>query len=243
MATYTTNLHLKKPATTDTASIGDINNNMDTIDAAYGSTAGVGTGTSTEPQFTSIKLKRGTTNIIYSQDNSDGSTIGYIHQSQSTHRWAMRSYNSSVTNYEEYRLPDPDGINSNATYDVVTSKNVQNNLTTTDSGNVLDARQGKILGDAVAKCPKYVRYFLSAAGTQTHTFENNSPFLLVISRTGTTNTGMIGLYAGNAGSSNGNVIPLVAPTSSTPPTVSISGRTLTVVTTVTNCNISIIDLY
>ena len=34
MATYTTNLNLKKPATTDTASIADINGNMDTLDAA-----------------------------------------------------------------------------------------------------------------------------------------------------------------------------------------------------------------
>ena len=34
MATQTTNLHLKKPATTDTASIADINDNMDILDAA-----------------------------------------------------------------------------------------------------------------------------------------------------------------------------------------------------------------
>jgi len=32
MATYTTNLNLKKPAGSDTASITDINNNMDTLD-------------------------------------------------------------------------------------------------------------------------------------------------------------------------------------------------------------------
>lgn len=33
MATYTTNLNLKKPAGTDAADIGDINDNMDKIDA------------------------------------------------------------------------------------------------------------------------------------------------------------------------------------------------------------------
>ena len=33
MATYTTNLNLKKPAGSDTADIGDINANMDLIDA------------------------------------------------------------------------------------------------------------------------------------------------------------------------------------------------------------------
>lgn len=31
---YTTNLHLKKPTTTDSMDIGDINDNMDTIDEA-----------------------------------------------------------------------------------------------------------------------------------------------------------------------------------------------------------------
>ena len=31
---YTTNLNLKKPGGSDTASIGDINDNMDVIDAA-----------------------------------------------------------------------------------------------------------------------------------------------------------------------------------------------------------------
>ena len=36
MATYTTNLNLKKPAGSENVSIGDINNNMDTIDSAVG---------------------------------------------------------------------------------------------------------------------------------------------------------------------------------------------------------------
>jgi len=36
MASYTTNLNLKKPAGSESVSIGDINNNMDTIDQAYG---------------------------------------------------------------------------------------------------------------------------------------------------------------------------------------------------------------
>lgn len=34
MATYTTNLNLKKPAASDNVSIGDINGNMDTLDSA-----------------------------------------------------------------------------------------------------------------------------------------------------------------------------------------------------------------
>lgn len=36
MATYTTNLNLKKPAQSDKIRIADINNNMDDIDAAFG---------------------------------------------------------------------------------------------------------------------------------------------------------------------------------------------------------------
>ena len=36
MATYTSNLNLKKPAGSENVAIGDINNNMDTIDQAYG---------------------------------------------------------------------------------------------------------------------------------------------------------------------------------------------------------------
>lgn len=36
MASYTTNLNLKKPAGSENVSIGDINNNMDIIDSAIG---------------------------------------------------------------------------------------------------------------------------------------------------------------------------------------------------------------
>ena len=36
MASYTTNLNLKKPSGSENVAIGDINNNMDTIDNAYG---------------------------------------------------------------------------------------------------------------------------------------------------------------------------------------------------------------
>ena len=36
MASYTTNLNLKKPAGSENVAIGDINNNMDTIDQAFG---------------------------------------------------------------------------------------------------------------------------------------------------------------------------------------------------------------
>ena len=40
MASYTTNLNLKKPAGSEAVAIGDINNNMDAIDQAYGTLNG-----------------------------------------------------------------------------------------------------------------------------------------------------------------------------------------------------------
>ena len=40
MASYTSNLNLKKPAGSENVAIGDINNNMDAIDAAYGMVTG-----------------------------------------------------------------------------------------------------------------------------------------------------------------------------------------------------------
>lgn len=42
MATYTTNLNLKKPDTTDKVSIADINANMDLIDAAIAQIRSIG---------------------------------------------------------------------------------------------------------------------------------------------------------------------------------------------------------
>lgn len=41
MASYTTNLNLKKPAGSENVSIGDINSNMDAIDQAYGELNGM----------------------------------------------------------------------------------------------------------------------------------------------------------------------------------------------------------
>lgn len=49
MASYTTNLNLKKPAGSENVSIGDINNNMDAIDSAYGTVTS---------QLSSTTLKR-----------------------------------------------------------------------------------------------------------------------------------------------------------------------------------------
>ena len=40
MASYTTNLNLKKPSGSEAVAIGDINGNMDTIDTAYGTLNG-----------------------------------------------------------------------------------------------------------------------------------------------------------------------------------------------------------
>jgi hypothetical protein len=53
MASYTTNLNLKKPAGSENVAIGDINGNMDIIDTAYGAL---------NPRGTSVLLKSVGTN-------------------------------------------------------------------------------------------------------------------------------------------------------------------------------------
>ena len=60
MASYTTNLNLKKPAGSENVAIGDINNNMDAIDQAYGT-------------LNSNMLKVDTTTVTLS---AKGSTVG-----------------------------------------------------------------------------------------------------------------------------------------------------------------------
>ena len=45
MASYTTNLNLKKPAGSENVAIGDINNNMDTIDQAFGTLVNISSTT------------------------------------------------------------------------------------------------------------------------------------------------------------------------------------------------------
>ena len=58
MASYTTNLNLKKPAGSENVAIGDINNNMDAIDNAY--------GTLTTPTSTTVtSLDNGTGKVYF----------------------------------------------------------------------------------------------------------------------------------------------------------------------------------
>ena len=84
MASYTTNLNLKKPAGSENVAIGDINNNMDTIDQAYGT---LNSKVSTEEEqtftgdFSNVTLRR-RANVIYcsvssiSSLDADWQTIG-----------------------------------------------------------------------------------------------------------------------------------------------------------------------
>ena len=57
MASYTTNLNLKKPAGSENVAIGDINNNMDAIDTAYGTL-----NSKTANQMSHIDTENGTFN-------------------------------------------------------------------------------------------------------------------------------------------------------------------------------------
>jgi len=61
MASYTTNLNLKKPSGSENVAIGDINNNMDTIDQAYGT---LNSNLSTKPTRETITIPANGSYII-----------------------------------------------------------------------------------------------------------------------------------------------------------------------------------
>ena len=69
MASYTTNLNLKKPAGSENVSIGDINNNMDLIDQAYGTlnsnkVGDVNCGTANSNNTLSVSMNNNERSII-----------------------------------------------------------------------------------------------------------------------------------------------------------------------------------
>jgi len=56
MATYTTNYNLKKPASSDNVSIGDINDNMDTLDTTIKSVSDTANGKQAQHSTVSISI-------------------------------------------------------------------------------------------------------------------------------------------------------------------------------------------
>lgn len=75
MASYTTNLNLKKPAGSENVSIGDINNNMDLIDNAYGPLNAKVLKKTTKTGTTS---SNGNVNISMGVDQYDIISVSYV---------------------------------------------------------------------------------------------------------------------------------------------------------------------
>ena len=67
MASYTTNLNLKKPAGSENVAIGDINNNMDAIDAAYGT---LNSSLNKKPDYFTTTLSANTSKTLTLSNNS-----------------------------------------------------------------------------------------------------------------------------------------------------------------------------
>lgn len=84
-------------------------------------------------------------------------------------------------------------------------------------------------------------YYYNTNDTRTYELTAGHMYLLVYCRTNSTSSTRSGLWIVNVRSDNSSVAPVLVP-SSTPPTVSISGTTLTVVNAGTYDNVRIIDI-
>jgi len=92
MATYTTNLNLKKPAGTDTADIGDINDNMDILDAAVNNCVKY----SASQSLTSSQKTQARTNIGATSAADVNSSMTVVEQTISSISWDKTSYDIPV---------------------------------------------------------------------------------------------------------------------------------------------------
>lgn len=111
--------------------------------------------------------------------------------------------------------------------------NVIDNLNSTSSTDALSANQGRELN--ILK-PNYYDLFCATANTYTYTFSKNTQFAIIADKINSPDVGYNGFYVGQAHNS-GNVKAVL---SSDGVTVSISGRTLTFVTSASNMSIKII---
>lgn len=127
MASTTSNLGLTKPAYTDDADIGDMNGNFDLIDAEAGRVRANFAGT----YSTSSAYAVGTF-VIYQGDLYRCNTaIGSGGEAWNSSHWNSVSVGSELSTK-------------------LSSSDIANNVTTTESGKVLDARQGKALSDSIS---------------------------------------------------------------------------------------------
>lgn len=115
-------------------------------------------------------------------------------------------------------------------------------LNSTSTTDALSANQGRVLKEITDGQPKFIKYSASSSGTtKTHTLSGNSPFMVMITKANSTLNANTGLYAGQAYTNNSNVVTIFEPTASSKPTVTISGKTISVVTATANTIILIIE--
>lgn len=169
MASYTTNLNLKKPALTDGASIADINGNMDAIDAGVAlKTQAIKNITRNGTTFTATRCDN-TTFTFTQQDNNttysagtdlslSGTTFNHANSGVTANTYGP---SANVTGSDGATILVPQvTVNArghvtsvtNRTYTSVnTWRGVQNNLTSDSTSDSLTAAQGKALANGSAR--------------------------------------------------------------------------------------------
>ena len=220
----TQNYKLNKPEETDIVSISKLNENMDILDVEVAKKVDkiTGKGLSSEDFTASEKVKlsgiaTSATNYkhptthpatMISEDSShrfmtdsernklSGVTNGannYVHPSNSVTRHVSDSeksnWNSKATGSHTHSIYLP-------------KTNVANNLTTTGAGYALDARQGKILNDAIARnTPKKLFTFNlpnSCAGSHiispNFTIDSDKYIKVIFKISGTITSGSLSFY-------------------------------------------------
>lgn len=208
MATYTTNLNLKKPAQSDKIRIADINNNMDDIDAAFGAVGN-------DSVATQLGDIQGAIAIV-----------------------ATGNAHAAITAGQFVYVKDHDTLDTGlyvATSNISQNGTLSSSNLTADTAGGLNALSDQI-GTLDSKKPSKDAVQLTNGTAVTYTFQDNTPFILLIERANSTGVGYSGLYIGYA-HSNSHVVPVQGTTECT---VSISGRTLTLTASATNMEARII---
>lgn len=205
----TTNLDLVKPLGTDRALISVINGNMDKIDAFAGETddsldaiqqgiAIVSVGDThaaiTSGQYVYVKGHNTLTEGLYTASSAIAENAALSSSNLTTASDALNTIESQISTLDGNK---------------VNTSDIVNNLTTTASGKVLDARQGKALDDAKANDNAVVHL----AGTETMTGEkifasscrikNDAIDPRIVFNGSNNETGSASLYAADAGISGG----------------------------------------
>lgn len=140
MATYTTNINLKKPAQSDKIRIADINNNMDDIDAAFGAIGN-------DSVATQIGNIQGALAIVAVGDSHAAVTAGQFVYVRSHETLDAGLYVASANIAQNAALSL-----SNLTADSSGGLNALNSKIATQTGDWFFGAVSRIAGQAVVDC-------------------------------------------------------------------------------------------